>query len=198
MLDVPAKAKRSHLWTRAADEFYVEPVRATEQLLAVEDFAGDVWDPACGQGNVIAALAADGVRAFGTDIRKRVDAPWFLGEFDFLSEARPPLAFENIVFNPPFGRAKLAEAFIRKALGITLAKVAAFVDVRFLAGKDRAAGLYAEHPPSRVWIITPRPSCPPGGYLAAGNVAQGGQADYCWLVWDDTISACGPTLGWLT
>lgn len=196
MLDVPARDKRAHLWDRADDEWYVEPVRATRQLLDLEAFSGDVWDPACGQGNIIAACEENGLRAFGTDIRRRVEAPWFIGEFDFLGDARPPLAFDRIITNPPFGRAKLAEAFIRKALSLT-DQVAAFVDIRFLAGADRATGLYRDHPPSRVWIITPRPSCPPGAALAAGAKASGGTADYCWLVWDATIPAAGPALGWL-
>lgn len=78
-----------------------------------------------------------------------------------------------------------------------LRKFCVFVDRRFLTGKRRAAGLYAEHPPTRVWEITPRPSCPPGEYLEAGNKAGGGTADYCWIVWDITAPSGQTALGWL-
>jgi hypothetical protein len=199
MLDVPRpKAKRAHLWERADAEFYIEPSRVTRQLLGVERFVGTVWDPACGQGNVIRAAHADGLAPFGTDIVRRTDAPWFMGEHDFLGDKPPRLRFDNIITNPPFGKAKTAEAFIRKALSITPSKVAAFVDIRFIAGAQRAAGLFSHYPPARVWIVTPRASCPPGSYLAAGGKAGNGSSDYVWLVWDCSgPAAAGPALGWL-
>jgi hypothetical protein len=128
-------------------------------------------------------LLSAGFEATGSDIKRRVSplTPWFVGEIDFLKDfdEKP----ENIIFNPPFFKAKGAEACIRKALACARVKVAAFVDVKFLSGNGRAEGLYAEFPPSRIWHITPRPSCPPGEYLAAGNKAGGGTPDYCWIVW---------------
>src|SRR5690606_29495468 len=130
---------------------------ATEALLTVERFIGPVWDPCCGQGNIVKTFLAHGSAA-GTDIVRRVpdSTPWFAGEFDFMAakpsrpDSGPYLPFPewhatNIVMNPPFFRAKGAEAFIRKAIEIAPAKVAAFLDVRFLAGHERATGLFAEH-----------------------------------------------------
>jgi hypothetical protein len=190
--------KRSRLWERDPYDWYVEPERATEQLLSVERFIGDVWDPACGQGNIIRTLRDASYRAFGSDVVRRAEESWFIGEHDFLSDAKPPLGFENIVTNPPFFRAKGAEAFIRKALAITPGKVCVFVDIRFLAGDGRANGLYAEHKPSRCWIVTPRVSCPPGEHLAAGGKAEGGSADWVWLVWDRTAPSGTMATDWLT
>ena len=104
----------------------------------------------------------------------------------------------NIVMNPPFFRAKGAEAFIRKALSLATGKVCAFVDIRFIAGAERANGLFAEHCPHRIWIITPRVSCPPGEYLAAGHKAGNGSSDWCWLVWDLTAPKVRTSqTGWL-
>ncbi len=83
----------------------------------------------------------------------------------------------------------MTEAFIRHALKrLSLKKLAVFTDIKFLTSARRANGLYAELPPSRVWMISPRPSCPPGAYIAAGNKPQGGTADFCWIVWDRTAS----------
>lgn len=49
----------------------------------------------------------------------------------------------------------------------------------------------------RVYILAPRPSCPPGEYLKAGNKAGGGTADWIWAVWDRTAPAAPTTMHWL-
>jgi hypothetical protein len=194
------RARQAHVWDRADGEWYVEPTDCTTALLTVERFRGQVWDPACGGGNVVRALDAADRAAFGTDI---VDRGWgqsalWHGVRDFLTADPARFPAQNIITNPPFGKGKLAEAFIRHALmSPHLAKLAVFVDARFLYSTKRAQGLYAEHPPSRVWIIAPRPSCPPGAYLAAGNKAQGGTADFVWIIWDRTHPHVGTSINWL-
>jgi len=194
------KPRAAHIFDRAADEWYVEPEDCTTALLSVERFRGLVWDPACGSGSVLRALDAADRATFGTDV---VDRGWresalWHGCRDFLATAPADFPAQNIITNPPFGKGKLAEAFIRHALAsVALAKLAVFVDVRFLCSTRRATGLFAEHPPSRVWILAPRPSCPPGAYLAAGKKAGGGTADWCWLVFDRTAPQHGTQIGWL-
>ena len=194
-------AKAAHHWERSDDEWYVEPQDCTTALLGAERFRGQIWDPCCGGGNIVRAAHAYGRMAFGTDIVNRgwdFDNVLWRGEQDFLATDPEHFPADCLIMNPPFGRGVLTEAFIRHALrGATLAKLAVFVDVRFLNSSKRANGLYSELPPDRVWIITPRPSCPPGAYLAAGNKAGGGTADFCWLVWDRTAPSCGTTLRWL-
>ena len=121
-------------------------------------------------------------------------------EIDFFETLwREPLhAARSIVSNPPFYRGEGTEDFIRKAVSIPgLAKLAVFADAKFLGGAGRAAGLWAQHPPARVWWLTPRPSCPPGAHLLAGGRAEGGTAEWCWLVWDLTAPAGETRLGWL-
>lgn len=194
----PAAEKRAHLWDRDPLDWYVEPPSATRALLTVEKFVGGVWDPACGQGNIVEMMLSTGFHAVGTDIKRRAAIGlWWLGERDFLKPQPMPVGFANIVTNPPFFRAKGAEAFIRQALALARGKVAVFTDIRFIAGADRAEGLFAEHPPARIWIVTPRVSCPPGAYLAAGNKAGNGSSDWCWLVWDLTAPKTATSLGWL-
>lgn len=181
----PAKTKKqAHIWKRDEFDFYQEPSRASEALFRVEAFEGSVWDPACGKGNIVYSALAAGHEAVGSDIVNRhpIDPPWFFGEIDFLNYAGPAIA-ANVVTNPPFYRAKGAEAFIRRALSLVGGKVAAFVDIRFIAGGERARGIFSEFPPKSVWIIHPRVSCPPGEYLEAGGKAGNGSSDWCWLVW---------------
>lgn len=188
--------KGAHIWERDALDWYQEPESCTDALLAVEAFSGPIHDPSCGGGNIVRSALRHGKPATGSDVVCRV-APrpeWFLGERDFLAQ---PFDLVNVIMNPPFFRAKGAEAFIRTALGVTASKVAAFVDVKFLAGAQRANGLFAQHPPARVWIVTPRPSCPPGEWLKAGNKAGGGTADWCWIVWDNSAPGAATSLGWI-
>lgn len=113
-------AKQAHVWERDPHDWYVEEPRATEALLKVERFVGRIIDPACGQGNIVKALLAAGYDAIGSDIVDRTSgAKWFQGEldalrdydFDYLAAMECP----NVVMNPPFFRAKGAEAFIRRA-----------------------------------------------------------------------------------
>jgi len=196
--DQGKKAKGAHVWERDERDWYVEPARCTRQLLAHERFQGVVWDPACGQGNIVETLLVTGHQALGTDIVRRVpkEATWFHGERDFLAMERPVAL--NIVMNPPFFRAKGTESFIRKALSFPVFKVAAFCDIRFLAGGKRAEGLYTDHPPSRVYVVTPRASCPPGRFLQDGGKAGNGSSDWVWLVWDRTAPFTGTQMCWLT
>lgn len=189
-------AKQANTWPRDPLDWYVEEMRATEQLLEVERFIGGVWDPCCGQGNILKAAIAAGYDVCGTDLVKRRNCYFIQGGVDFLEQSMP--RSQNIVMNPPFFRGKGTEAFIRKALALVNGKVAAFADLKFLAGANRANGLWNEFPPHRIWIVTPRVSCPPGEWLAGGNKAGGGTADWCWAVWDKTAPPVeAPTLGWL-
>ncbi len=181
-------AEGRHAFALEPDGFYVEPAWCTDFLLDRESFADMVvWDPACGGGNIVKTLRQAGLTAFGTDLRLRVGEAeqqvWCLGTRDFLEYVM--VNFDAIVTNPPYGHAKTAEAFIRRALEYgTLQKLAVFVNAKFMFSKARAAGLFKEHPPTRIWPILPRPSCPPGQYLKAGGKATGGVADYVWMVWE--------------
>lgn len=192
------QVKKAHVWKRDELDWYVEPERVTEQLCRVERFHGKILDPCCGGGNIVRALNAAGHTASGSDIVKRFQGIpiWWLGERDFLAEQDvwiPP----NCVMNPPFFRAKGLEAFIRKALAVFAGKICVFGDVRFLAGAARSNGLFREFPPQRVWIITPRPSCPPGAFLEGGGTAGNGSSDWCWMVWSHLEPMGETRLGWL-
>ena len=188
------RVKAAHLWKRDELDWYVEPRWVTTGLLRKERFEGTIWDPACGGGNILSACREAGYRVVGTDIVDR--GAVMNGLIDFLVYDGPSLA-PNIIMNPPYFRAEGAETFIRKAISLATGKAAVFTDIRFLAGSGRAAGFFAEHPPHRIWTITPRCSCPPGTYLAVGNKVGNGLSDYCWLIWDFTAPVGDTRFGWL-
>ncbi len=191
--------KAAHVWERDPNDWYIEPERATVQLLRRETFTGWTHDSCCGQGNIVRTLIAAGVTATGSDLVQRVDAPWHMGTADFLDGPMGCFGADNCVMNPPFYRAIGAERAIRRALECVPGKVAVFVDARFLQGTARARGLWNDYPPSRIWTILPRLSCPPGTYLQAGGKAANGSSDWVWLVWDRARPVAGhaPAFGWI-
>ena len=195
------RKKESHVWGEIEDHWFVEPVWVTMALCQHERFVGQVHDPSCGQGNIIRALRDNSYNATGSDLRVRGhhSPSWFLGVCDFMDDTKRPIyQAENYVMNPPYFKGEGTERFIRRALELATGKVCAFVEKRFLSGKARAKGLYTEHPPHRMYFITPRPSCPPGQHLLDGGKASGGTQDFCWLVWDNSAPYTGTTANWMT
>lgn len=180
-------------------DWYVEGRACSRALFRVERFPGGIHDPCCGQGNIVREAIGAGLHnSLGTDLKRRVAKAsppvWWGGTHDFhdLGPRR-----RNIVCNPPFFKGAGTEAFIRKALDEPrVEKVAIFTDLSFLAGAGRWDTLYRDHPASRAYIITPRPSCPPGYFLWAGGKAQGGTANWVWIIWDRTepVPFRGPPL----
>jgi hypothetical protein len=49
---------------------------------------------------------------------------------------------------------------------------------------------------SRIWLLSPRPSMPPGSYILAGGKPGGGRADFCWLIFERGYAG-PPTMAWL-
>lgn len=172
-------------WPAAPDGWYVEPESATTFLLARERFPGPILDPCCGQGNIVRACHDRGLEAYGADLRARRGAAgqaWFVAQEDYLEAGH---SAPSIIMNPPYGRALLAEAFIRRAWADPATKkLAAFVNSKFLFAERRSAGLFRDMPPARIHPVIPRPSCPPGQFLLDGGKAEGGVENFVWLVWE--------------
>lgn len=178
------KPKSAHLWARHPDDWYVEERFAVAELFKRESFPGVVWDPCCGRGHVLVEAVAAGYEVFGSDIADRtriVDAPFLQAEFTSF-----PFAMgESVVMNPPFLDGKGIEAFVRQTMRYwSVTKIAAFIPAKFLWGATRAREFWTWRPPARVYMITPRPSCPPGPVLEAGEEPGGGQEDFAWAIWE--------------
>lgn len=177
--------------------YYTENSWCAELLADHERFHGLIYDPACGSGNIPKCFAARGHPVMATDIAE--DRPYGTGGIDFLADAWRPQV-DNIITNPPYDGAVLAQAFIEKALTLATKKVAAFVPLQFLASSGRHS-FYTEPAtrPSRVYVMSSRPSCPPGDKLERGEVIQkGGMRDYMWLVWHLNARQFNPTtIDWL-
>jgi hypothetical protein len=179
------RKRDSHIWDRETNDHYVEPAWCSKRLFDVEEFCGLVNDPCCGFGTIPKAALAAGLEATAADI---VDRGYTLHRpiEDFLTS---DWTRSNIVTNPPF---KIADRFALHALKLTLGKVAIIFPTRRL----NAAHWIRRTPLRRIWLLTPRPSMPPGHVVAAGGKPGGGKVDFCWAVFERGWS--GPAeLRWL-
>lgn len=178
-------------------DWYVDEQWVTQVLLERIGVDHDVTylDPAAGMMNIPRALRAAGVcKAYGTDLFERSDDPGFLGVHDFLGdqyhmlEAEPRLSiFMNAPYSCQGGKLVrgLAEKFVRRALAIATDEVAALLPLKWLASEGRCR-LFTEHMPTAIFILSERPSMPPGDAIERlGDAAfNRGKVDYMWVVWD--------------
>jgi hypothetical protein len=181
----------SQPWTHTAgaaayprvDEHYVEPFWVSAQLFEMEDFNGEIYDPACGFGRIVHTARNAGHTAYGSDI---VDRGFEGGVLDFFED---DTNHDNIVSNPPFDT---IERFALHALTLAERKVALIMPTARL----NAARWLSIAPLQRVWLLTPRPSMPPGHVITSGGKVGGGKSDYCWLVFDRGYRG-KPELRWM-
>jgi hypothetical protein len=168
---------------REANDFYPTHPGATKALLSVEPFAGDIWEPACGEGDISRVLEEAGHRVISTDL---VDRGFGEARRDFLMEWRPQAP--NIITNPPF---KLASEFVEKSLQLTTGKVAMFLRLAFLEGVERGS-TFPTQPLARVWVMSRRVP------MWRGEVRDeiGSLMAMAWFVWDHAHKG-RPELGWL-
>jgi hypothetical protein len=188
------KRKRdSYIFEKAIDGWYVEPEWVSARLFEVETFAATVYDPACGGGNILRAASAAGHYVYGGDVvrRGRPRREWNFLRMNFLSAERlssPPRSDVSIVCNPPFDH---VEEFCRRACAM-VPKVAMIMLTRRL----NAAHWLHDLPLQSVYLLTPRPSMPPGDWIAAGNKPGGGTQDFCWVCFSRGYTGA-PELKWL-
>jgi len=152
-------------------DFYPTPAWATRALLASESFEGDVWECACGDGAMARVIEEAGHTVHSSDLYDRG-----FGEpgIDFLEA---DWCADNVITNPPFNA---AEGFARTGIRLVRRKLALLLRLAFLEGANRASTIFAETPPSRVWVFSERITFYPAGAVQAGS----GTTAYAWFVWD--------------
>jgi hypothetical protein len=167
------RALKAHIWEREINDHYVEPAWCSKRLFEDEGFDGAIHDPCCGFGTIVAEALRHGLAATGSDL---VDRGWHGTRVtDFL--APDGEGYENIVCNPPFD---IAKEFALAALARTERKVAMILPTARL----NAAHWLRGTPLRRIWLMTPRPSLPPGHTITAGEKPGSGKMDFSWWVWE--------------
>jgi hypothetical protein len=180
------RPKRTHIFVKADDLFYVEPHWCSARLFATERFPGPVQDYFCGTGRAVDAGRAAGYAMSATDI---VDRGYrhFNGLLDFFAVDRldPDV---SIVGNPPF-----EDRILRHAISLDPVKMALIWP---LARVVAAHSWLCKAPLARVLMMTPRPSMPPGAYIAEGKKPEGARVEHCWLIFERGYRGA-PRMGWL-
>ena len=170
---------------RDKDDFYPTPPEATQALLSVEVFEGDILEPACGDGAMSVVLEGAGYPVRSSDL---VNRGYGESGLDFVGLGYPYRA-ANVVTNPPF---KLALPFVNRALEVADRKVAMLLKVAFLEGVERGE-MFRRTPLARVWVFSKRVTF---RNTKRGEVSGSGMMAFAWFVWEHGYQG-RPTLGWL-
>jgi hypothetical protein len=158
---------------KQAEDFHETPSIATEALLGVEKFHGQIWEVACGAGAVSKILEAANYKVLSTDLHARG-----YGEsgVDFLTyDGRWRGA---IVSNPPYN---LCLPFMEECESVGAEKWCFLLRLACLSGQRRAR-FYRRCPPIRAHIFSARlPMMHRGGYDGPKSTST---VDFMWLVWE--------------
>jgi hypothetical protein len=188
--DVKARKRRAHIFDREKRGHYVEPAWVSYRLFEAEKFPVNIYDPACGWGTTLKSAEIFSHCVSGSDIidRRRHKLGKYFRKLNFLIWSGS-LRDVGVVCNPPFDH---VQEFCEHALKLGAAKVAMICLVRRL----NAAHWLQQLPLRRIWLLTPRPSMPPGSWIAAGNKPGGGTQDFAWLIFERGYAG-RPEISWL-
>lgn len=189
----PSWAQKRNATPRHEQDFYQTTRDCVEALMAAEQITGPVWEPACGDGRISEVLEhLYGLPVVSTDL---VDRGYGEGGRDFLTE--PELLAPVIVTNPPYV-GDMPELFAQQALMLGAKRVCLLMRLPWLAGEARGAGMFKDHPPDRVWVLSFRPTLWHGDDPMARD--SGGAISYAWYVWEAGSRPARPGMflgGWL-
>ena len=160
---------------REVNDYYATDPKAIDNLLMYETFNKNIWECACGEGNLSEPLKEYGYKVYSTDL---IDRGYQDKTMNFLNSN---ILFDgDIITNPPF---KYTTEFVLKALeSIPFGnKVAMFLKINYLSGRKRYKEIYSKFPPYRVYVFTGKIAC------SKNNVPEGfknGGMDYVWMIWE--------------
>ena len=164
-------SRRNSEYERKERDAYQTPAWVAEALLPhLPDQTHPIWEPACGEGNIVRVLADAGYPIYASDI---VD-----GE-DFF-EAKTTHDCLGIVTNPPFDNAPV---FIQHAIDVMMTRqgfVAMLVPSDFSYAKSRR-NLFADCPIFKRKIeLTKRIVW----FERDDGERPAPSENHCWLIWD--------------
>lgn len=157
---------------RAQYDLYCTHPKAVEELLKLEQFSPQIWEPCDGLGHISDTLIANGYYVRRSDITTRGRD---IEQLDFLAYDSEQWQ-GDIITNPPYS---CATDMVRKALAVVYdgCKVAKWLRILFLESKHRQ-DLFKAFPPKRIWVSSSRIPCSDRDGNFRGS-AQG----YAWYLW---------------
>jgi len=168
---------------RETDDFYPTPAYAVEELLKRESFTGNVWECACGEGDISEVFLKNGFDVISTDLINRN----YGNTLDFL---KSDLIVDNIVTNPPY---KIALDFVLKAKKQSRKKIAMFLKTVWLESESRYDMFQdREFPLKTMYQFSKRVTL----YKSGVKMKNSGMIAYAWYVWDKEYKG-KPTIEWI-
>jgi len=162
---------------REENDFYPTPSYAVEELLKREVFNGNIWECACGEGDISEVFKNKGYEVKSTDLIYR---NYGSGGVNFLDDGMFSDLKEqdNIVTNPPFN---LALEFVLQSKKLVKNKVAMFLKTVFLES-DKRFDMFQDKdfPLKTVYQFSKRVSLYKGGV----KMKNSGMVAYAWFVWE--------------
>ena len=118
---------------RQVDDFYPTHPSITQMLLDREELDGNIWEPACGRGDMSQVFIDNGHDVLSTDL---IDRGYGEGGVDFLQDDQISRfgTVDNIITNPPF---KFALDFVLQAKKMARKKICILNATMFLDGIKR-------------------------------------------------------------
>lgn len=191
-------------YDRIEADHYATPPENLDCLLEHITLRGDVWEPACGEGNLVRRLEAFGHRVWSTDLHDYgLKRRFFEQDFLTFDEVPGMVPIHAIITNPPYEtvdtasdewaylkpiaerygmrhpRVSLAELFCRHAIALMKpieGQVAMFMRNEFDCSRGRLP-LFSNPPFQKKIVVAKRPRWIVG---SKGSPRH----NYAWFVWD--------------
>lgn len=163
---------------REKDDFYATPPLAVKELMKLESFSKNIWEPCCGMNHITNILIDHGYNVRTSDIVDRVND----GNIEIIDFLNCIEKWDgDIITNPPY---KFATEFVYKAIETVKEgnKVVMFLKLSFLETKKRRL-LFDKYPPKIIYVASSRFGCSQTGeFDETGNT--GSAIAYCWYIWE--------------
>jgi len=172
---------------RQQNDFYPTPRWCIDELLKREKFDGNIWECACGKGDISDALKENGYDTFSSDI---IDYNGYLDDtIDFLNYSGDT-KYDNIITNPPY---KYALDFVNQSKRYANNKIAMFLKTVFLESSGRYNMFQdTDFQLKTMYQFSKRPSL----YKNGEKTKNGGMIAYAWYVWDRNYTG-KPMIEWI-
>ena len=161
---------------RIKNDFYPTPPEATQSLLDRENFNGNIWECACGDGSMSKVMIDKGYEVYSSDL---IDRGYGETGIDFLKSDKK---FDNIITNPPFN---LSTEFTIRALKQANNQVAMLNKLSFLEGLKRKEFVFFQKKLKKIWIFSRRIKFGGNGLIA-----------FAWFIFDKNYNGL-PEVDWI-
>lgn len=194
---------KNHKERAKLDYYSTEPPEVLNILrtLGIDFSNQSILEPCVGGGHMATAIEqycneknCTNVKLIGSDIKDRgwTAENWDLTYgLDFFADDYPNYKADWVIMNPPYG---VIEPFTIRALEIAEKGMVMLARLQFLEGKGRYEKIFAENPPTDIYVYVDRICCHKNGDVQQNEAKI--QA-YCWTCWINEHKGNGTQLHWI-